>query len=101
MIPRIPADPAERAERKANLLLASELLRGQATLAVDDLGGRADGLVVRVVAWRNLLSNPIVLAAAGGGAAFFAAAGDKRRGHFWRGLRWAWLAWRIWRRRQP
>lgn len=98
MIPRIPADPAERAERKANLLLASELLRGQAALAVDDLGERADGWARRLMAWRSLLSNPAVLAAAGGGAAFFAAAGQKRRGQFWRGLRWAWLAWRVWRR---
>lgn len=100
MIPRIPDDPAARAERKANLLLASELLRGQAALAVDDLGGRADGLVVRAMAWRNLLSNPVVLAAAGGGAAFFAAGGEKLRGRVWRGLRWAWLAWRLWGRRQ-
>lgn len=98
MIPRIPADPAQRAERKANLLLASELLRGQAVLAVDDIGQRADGWALRVMAWRKLLSNPIVLAAAGSGAAFFAAAGQKRRGQFWRGLRWAWLAWRVWRR---
>ena len=101
MIPRIPDNPAERAERKANLLLASEVVRGQAALAVDDLGGRADGLVVRVVAWRNLLSNPVVLAAAGSGAAFFAASGKAQRGRFWCGLRWAWLAWRLWGRRQP
>lgn len=96
MIPKIPADPALRAERKANLMLASKLLRGQAALSVDDLGQRADGWVVRVMAWRNLLSNPIVLAAAGGGAAFFASAGKDRRGKLWRGLRWAWLAWRLW-----
>ncbi|NCT85273.1 MAG: hypothetical protein GXC94_19150 [Comamonadaceae bacterium] len=100
MIPRIPADPAERAERKANLLLASELLRGQAALAVDDLGQRADGWVYRLRAWRNLLSNPLVMAAAGTGAAFFAGAGQKRRGQLWRGLRWAWLAWRVWRRQR-
>ncbi len=62
MIPKIPADPAERAERKANLLLASALLRGQAAVAVDELAGRADGWAVRLMAWRNLLSNPIVLA---------------------------------------
>ena len=48
MIPRIPTDPRLRAERKADLLMASELLRGQAQSAVDDLGGRADGLVRRV-----------------------------------------------------
>ena len=99
MIPRIPQDPRLRAERKANLLLASELLRGQAQRDVDDLGQRADGLVNRVVTVRDWLSDPVVLAAAGSGAAFFAAVGQKRRGQFWRGLRWAWLVWRVARRR--
>ncbi|MDG0856819.1 hypothetical protein [Roseateles puraquae] len=98
MIPRIPDDPGARAERKANLLLASEVMRGQAALAVDDLGERADRWAVRLMAWRNLLANPLVLATAGGGAAFFAASGPQQRSRFWRGLRWAWLAWRVWRR---
>lgn len=98
MIPKIPDDPSARAERKANLLLASEVLRGQATLAVDDLGGRADRWAVRLRAWRQVLANPAVLAAVGGGAAFFAASGPQQRGRFWRGLRWAWLAWRVLRR---
>ena len=53
MIPRIPADPALRGQRKANLLLASELLRGQAQTAVDDIGQRADGLVHRVLVVRE------------------------------------------------
>ncbi len=96
MIPRIPLDPALRARRKADLLLASELLRGQSALAVDDLGQRADGWVRRVLAWRDLLSSPVVLAAVGGGAAFFASARPQGRGKLWRGLRWAWLAWRVW-----
>ena len=99
MIPRIPTDPALRDRRKADLLLASALVRGQAQLAVDDLGGRADGWVLRVMAWRDLLANPAVLAAASMGAAFFAASGKERRGKLWRGLRWAWLAWRVYRRR--
>ncbi|MBV8033951.1 hypothetical protein [Roseateles sp.] len=98
MIPRIPADPARRAERKADLLLASEVLRGQAALAVDDLGGRADGWALRLLAWRNLLSNPLLLAVAGGAATLFAGAGKRYRGRLWRGLRWAWLAWRVWRK---
>lgn len=98
MIPRIPADPRQRSERKANLLLASELMRGQAALSVDDIGQRADGWVRRILSWRDLLSNPIVLAAAGGGAAFFAGAGPDRRGKLWRGLRWAWLAYKVWGR---
>ena len=100
MIPRIPDDPVARAERKANLLLASEVMRGQAALAVDDLGARADRWAVRLMAWKNLLSNPLVLATAGGGAAFFAASGPQQRSRFWRGLRWAWLAWRVFRRWQ-
>lgn len=100
MIPRIPHDPRQRAERKADLLLASELLRGQAQLAVDDLGQRADGWVRRVLTVRDWLSSPVVLAAVGSGAAFFATAGQKRRGRFWRGLRWAWLAWQVWQRRR-
>lgn len=97
MIPKIPDDPAARAQRKANLLLASEVMRGQAALAADDLGERADRWAVRVIAWRNLLSNPLVLATAGGGAAFFAASGSQQRSRLWRGLRWAWLGWRVWR----
>lgn len=100
MIPRIPADPALRAQRKADLLLASELLRGQSALAVDDLGQRADGWVRRILAWRDLLSHPAVLAAIGSGAAFFASAGQDKRRTFWRGLRWAWLAWRAWQVRR-
>ncbi|MGQ3052751.1 MAG: hypothetical protein ACT6S0_13280 [Roseateles sp.] len=96
MISSIPTDPALRARRKADLLLASQLLRGQATLAIDELGERADDWVLRLRAWRNVLSNPIVLAAAGGAATFFVTAGKGRRGRLWRGLRWAWLAWRLW-----
>ena len=100
MIRSIPTDPVARAERKADLLLASEVLRGQAVSAVDDLGQRADSLTLRAIAWRNLLSNPFVLAAAGGSAAFFAGSGKQQRGRFWRGLRWAWLAWRVLRKQQ-
>ena len=99
MIPRIPDDPRLRDERKANLLLASELLRGQAARDVDDLGERADVVVRRALAVRDWVTDPIVLAAASSGAAFFAAAGQKKRGQLWRGLRWAWLAWRVWRGR--
>jgi hypothetical protein len=54
--------------------------------------------VRRVLTVRDWLSSPVVLAAVGSGAAFFATAGQKRRGRFWRGLRWAWLAWRLLRK---
>ncbi|MGM9482220.1 hypothetical protein ACS5PN_13610 [Roseateles sp. NT4] len=100
MIPRIPDDPALRAQRKANLLLASEVMRGQAALSVDDIGKRADGWVVRILAWRDLLASPVVLATASGAAALFAGAGRDRRGKLWRGLRWAWLAYKVWGRRK-
>jgi hypothetical protein len=100
MRPRISAQSAARDERKANLLLASQLLRGQAALAVDDVGQRADSWVLRVVAWRNLLTHPAVVAAAGGSAAFFAAVGPQRRGRLWRGLRWAWLGWKLLQKRR-
>ncbi|RZL38520.1 MAG: hypothetical protein EOP35_05605 [Rubrivivax sp.] len=99
MIPRIPHDPALRGERKANLLLASALLRGQVQRDVDELGERADGAARRVLMVRGWLSDPLVLAALGGGAAFFAGSGRQGRGRLWGLLRWGWLAWRVWRRR--
>lgn len=99
MIPKLPTDPVQRAQRKENLLLASALMRDQAQASVDDLGGRADGLVRRVLVVRDWFSHPAVLAAASTGAAFFAASGRQRQGRLWRGLRWAWLAWRVLKRR--
>lgn len=101
MIPRIPDDPARRALRKADLLMASALLRDQAALAVDDIGGRADGWARRVLVVRDWLGHPAVLAAFSGGAAFFATAGAKRRGLLWRGLRWAWLTWKLMQKQPP
>lgn len=95
---RTPTGPERRARRKADLLLASALLREQSALAVDDLGGRADGWARRVQAWRAALSHPVVLAAAGAGAAFFAGSG--RSGRLWRGLRWTWLLWKLGQRRR-
>jgi hypothetical protein len=100
MRPRIPADPMQRSQRKADLLMASALIRRQVVLATDDLGERADGWVRRWRAWRDLLTSPAVQLAAGLGAGLFAAVGAKRRGALWRGLRWAWLAWRVWSRRR-
>lgn len=99
MIPRIPTDPRLRAERKADLLLASGLLRGQAQRDAEDLGDRADVIARRVLVVRGWLTDPAVLAVASGAGAFFAAAGRKRRGKLAGVLRWAWLAWRLLRRR--
>jgi hypothetical protein len=98
MIPKLPTDPALRAQRKANLLLASELMRGQASLAFDDIGGRADGWVHRLLWIKGVFSQPAVLAAASGGAAFFATAGRQRRNKLLAMLRWGWVAWRLLRR---
>ncbi len=96
MIPKLPSDPALRAQRKANLLLASQLMRNQAQVAFDDVGGRADGLVRRVLVVKEWFSHPVVMAAAGTGAAFFAGAGRQRRGKLWRAMRWGLMAWRLW-----
>ncbi len=92
---RIPVDPVARSQRKADLLLASGVLRGQADLALDDLGERAD-LWGRRWQWlRAQLSDPWVKAAGVAGAAFMAGSG-RRRAHLWRLARWGVLAWRLW-----
>lgn len=96
MIPRIPADPAHRAERKQDLLLASTLLRGQAAAALDDLGERADVWGRRWQWLRAQWADPWVQAASRLGAALLAGRGP-RRGRWTRWLRWGWVAWRAWR----
>ena len=99
MIPRIPADPARRAQRKADLLLASQVLRGQILLDVEDVGGRADVWGRRWQSVRGWLSDPRLLATMGGAGAFMFAAGGRWRAKLWRMARWAWLGWRMLRRR--
>lgn len=98
MIPRIPEDPVRRAQRKADLLMASQLLRGQAVLAVDDLGGRADHWGRRWLWLQAQLADPWVRTAGALGAAFMAGSG-RRRGRWMQALRWGLLAWRVWRRK--
>lgn len=95
MIPKIPSDPAKRDQRKADLILASELLRVQTMDAVDDLGQRADLWGRRWLWVKGWMSDPLVLAAGGGIAAFFASSGRRRRGQFWRAGRWLWMAWKL------
>lgn len=56
----VPADPAARARRKADLLAASSLLRWHAAGAVDELSDRADALARRVVQMRHLATSPTV-----------------------------------------
>lgn len=96
MIPPLPTDPARRARRKADLLLASQVLRGQATLAVNDVGERADVWGRRWLTLKGWLADPMLLAAGGATAAFMAGAGRRRR-PLLKGLRLSLLAWRIWR----
>jgi hypothetical protein len=97
VIPRLPVDRARRAERKADLLLASQLLRGQAVLAVDDIGERADVWGRRWQAVRGWLADPVVLATGSAAAAFMAGASGGQRGPLIRGVRLALLAWRAWK----
>jgi hypothetical protein len=53
--------PPQREQRKQDLLLASRLARGQALIALDELGGRADVVADNVVRVRDWLSSPLVL----------------------------------------
>lgn len=99
MIPRIPSDPALRDQRKADLLLASQLLRGQMALDVDDVGERLDVWGRRWQVLKGWLADPMVLAAASGGAAFFATTGSRRRSQLWRAAKWVWMAWKMFGRR--
>lgn len=96
MMPPIPQDPAQRAERKENLLMASALLRVQMQQDLQVLGEQADRVARPVMVVKRWLSDPLVLAAVSSGTAFFAAS---RRGRALGLLRWAWLAWRAWQRR--
>ncbi|MFG6467131.1 hypothetical protein [Roseateles sp. BYS87W] len=98
MIPHIPDDPAARLRRKEDLLLASEVMRGQAVAAVCDLGERGDRWGRRWLWLQGWLADPAVRALLGGGAAFFATAGRSRRARLWRWARGAWVVWRLWRR---
>lgn len=99
MIPKLPTDPLRRAERKADLLLASQLVRNQIVLNAEDIGERADVWGRRWLWLKGWMSDPMVLAVAGGGAAFFATSGKRRRSQVWRSARWVWMAWKMYQRR--
>lgn len=100
MIPRLPHDAEQRARRKGDLLLASQLLREQAGLAGHELGQRADRWGQRVMTVRRWLSDPLVVAVVGGGAALFAASPATRRGRLWRTAQWGWMVWQAYRSRR-
>lgn len=93
-----------RSQRKQDLLLASQLARGQVLLAVDDLAERADALALRLARVRLWLGRPLVWAALGSALALAlhtrrrrARRSPRSRLLRWvRLLRWGWLAWRTW-----
>jgi hypothetical protein len=90
-------DPArQRALRKQDLLLASQLARGQAMAAFDELGERADTLALRVARVRLWLSDPqLWLAGSAAGGLVLAIALRRTPARRW--LRWGFRAWRVWR----
>jgi hypothetical protein len=94
-------DPApQRSRRKQDLLLASQLARGQAIGAFDELAARADGVAQRVAQARAWLSSPQArTVAVAAGALVLAMA--LRRVRALRLLRWGWLALGLWRSAAP
>ena len=97
-------DPArQRALRKQDLLLASQLARGQALGAFDELADRADAFALRVARLRVWLADPRTWVA-GSAAGGLVLAVALRRGRARRWLRWgrrAWALWRAWRMARP
>ena len=92
------AGPAlRRSQRKQDLLLASQLARGQAVGAFNELAGRADAVVHRVQQLRAWFSSPLVWMAGSALGTVALRAGLRRRGRTLRLVRWGWLAWRVWR----
>lgn len=90
----------QRNPRKSDLLLASQLARGQALGAFDELTDRADAVADRVARVGRWLSNPL-LWTAGSIAGVLVLRVALRRFPNGRVLRWAGLAWRIWRSTRP
>lgn len=99
-VPDLLRQRGQRDQRKQDLLLASQLARGQVIASVNDLSGRADRVARRVLQVRLWLSSPLGLAA-GGAAAALVLGVARRRARSLRLLRWGWLAWRLWRGAAP
>jgi hypothetical protein len=93
--PTLPRD-----QRKQNLLLASRLARGQAVVALDELGGRADAVAYRVARVHAWLSSPLVWTV-GSAVGVLVLTATLRRVRIVRVLRWGWLAWGFWRSAAP
>lgn len=86
--------PLQRGQRKQNLLLASRLARGQAVIALDELGGRADAVADGVARLRDWASNPLVLTV-GSAVGALLLTFNKRRARRVGLLSWALPAWRL------
>jgi hypothetical protein len=100
MMQRASGPALQRSRRKQDLLLASQLARGQAVVAFDEIADRADLVVYRVVRVRMWLSSPLVWAA-GSAVGGLMLAVTLRRARAVNVLRWGWLAWRLWRSAGP
>jgi hypothetical protein len=92
VIPHPPADPAARERRKRDLLLASELARGQAAAALEQVGSRVDRVAYGAIRLRAWAVQPPVWIA-GGALALFVLL----RLRSLRALRWGLLGLRAWR----
>lgn len=95
-----PAAPHPLAQRRQDVLLASQLARAQVLGAFNEIAERADLLAYRVASVRIWLSNPLVWAA-GSAAGALVLSVALRRSPGARVLRWIWLVWRLWRNAQP
>jgi hypothetical protein len=89
--------PPQREQRKQNLLLASRLARGQALIALDELGTRADVVADKVVRVRDWLSSPLALTV-GSALSALVLALKMRRSPGVGLLSWAWPVWQAGRR---
>lgn len=94
MTPDPAAERARRQRRKQDLLLASALARGQAVVAIDQIGQRADGLILGYRQLRSWIALPQA-GAVGGVLASVAAMVALRRLRVFRLLRWGLLGWRV------
>jgi len=86
----------QRDQRKLNLLLASRLARGQAMIALDELGGRADSVADSVARVREWLSSPLVWTLGSAVGALLLSIRKRRAGGVGL-LSLVWPAWRVWR----
>jgi hypothetical protein len=103
----VPEDPAERSQRKQDLLMASQLLRLQADQSLGVIGDKADGIARRAQQVQAFVRQPAVMY--GTGLVSLAwllrprrrrgrVAGPARRGRL---IRYGFFAWRLWRALGP